>query len=311
MNPPERVRNPIISGNIKDRTGAAGILRRAYAELRRRFAAVQAEVLSTFDRIPTYAINDERSPAIRYGVTPEEMARISDELQDTLSRWISDERNDQHVLWWEPYQAEAAQLGTAQSVANLSNLSPTYAAARGLETVIYSAPYRNRIAMAKFRSNEHWTGLAADQRSTLAQIIGRAVADGENPKVARKAIMESLDVGKSRAMLYAQTDITGTLREARWAEADDATDALNLNIGMLWTSALLPTTRAWHASRSGHVYTTDEVRDFYKQRGNRFRCHCAQTEALLDVDGKPILTKKLQSTMANEKAAWQKTQGAK
>ena len=304
----ERPRNPIVSGNKKDRTGATGILRRAYADITRRFAQIQKEVLATFDRIPTYAINDERNPAVRYGVTAEELSRIAEELQATLARWIAAERDEKSILWWEPYIEEAAQLGTAQSVANLSQLSPNYAAARGLETVIYSAPYRNRIAVAKFRDSEYWTGLAAQERTTLSQIIGRGVADGQNPKVVRKAITDSLDVSKSRAMLYAQTDVTGALREARWAEADDASEALNLNIGMLWTSALLRNTRAWHASRNGSVYSTKEVRDFYAQRGNRYRCHCAQTETLLDTDGKPILTKKLQSTMANEKKTWQSQQ---
>jgi uncharacterized protein with gpF-like domain len=306
----ERVRNPIIPGTTKDRTGSAGILRRMYAEVRKRFDALQADVLAIFDRIPVYAINDERAPIVRYGLTPEALAGIAEELQAAIVRWIAAEREIDHVLWWEPYVDEAAQLGTAQTAANLGNLSTNYAAARGLETVIYSQPYRTRVAMAKFRSNEHWTGLAAEQRSTLAQVIGRAVADGKSPKAARDEIVEALGVGKSRAMLYAQTDITGTLREARWAEADDAAEALNLNIGLLWTSALIPTTRPWHASRNGQVYTTAEVKAFYGQRGNRYRCHCAQTECLLDVEGAPILTKKLKATMANEKKAWQSANDA-
>lgn len=300
-----RQRNPIVPANVEDRTGTAGIRRRASAEIRKRYAAVERDVLAIFDRIPTYAVNDLRTPEVRYGLLPEDLAGIAEELQATLARWIADGRDPAYFVWWEPYQAEAAQLGTAQSAANLSNLSPAYTAARSLEQIIFSEPYRTRAKLAKFRSYEHWTGLAAEQRTKLAQVIGQAVADGTNPRVARKAIQESLGVGKARALLYAQTDITNTLREARAAEAEQAEVELGIKTGMLWTSALKPTTRPWHASRSGKVYTRAEVKAFYAQGGNRYNCYCGQTECLLDAEGKPILTKKLQSSMANERKAWQ------
>lgn len=305
MGKPQRIKNPVIPGTATDRTGSAGILRRAAAEIRKRWAMLERDLLATFDRIPVYAMNDVRAPDVRYGLTPQQLAGIADELQATLARWIIDEREVGHVLWWEPYQEQAAQMGTAQAVANLTGLSATYAAARSLASVVYSEPYRNRAAMAKFKSYEHWTGLAAEQRFTLAQVIGRAVADGENPRVARKAIQEALGVGKAKALAYAQTDITDTLRQARWAEADQAEADLGIKTAMLWTSALKPTTRAWHASRNGKAYSTTEVRAFYSERGNRYNCYCGQTECLLDASGKPILTNKLQSTMANEKKAWQ------
>ena len=77
---------------------------------------------------------------------------------------------------------------------------------------------------------------------------------------------------------------------------------------MLWTSALLPTTRPTHAARNGKVYTTDEVRDFYGKNGNRYRCHCGQTECLLDSDGNPILTQGLKDKMQAEKSAWEAAQ---
>lgn len=300
----EPTRNPIVPGTAKDRTGAAGILRRAGAAIRKRWAGLEAQVLAAFDSIPTYAANDT-ADRVLYGLTPQQMQALSIELQAALERWVADERDPAHLAWWSGYVEEASQLGTAQTVANLTQLSATYAASRALETVIYSTPYKVRLAMAQIKSMDHWTGLAATQRADLSQIIGRAVVDGKNPRVARKEIQESLEVSKSKALSYAQTDITDTLRQARIAEAETAEEELGIRTGLLWTSALIPTTRSWHASRNGKVYTPDEVRDFYAQRGNRYNCRCATTEALLDEDGKPILTKSLQSKMANEKKRWQ------
>ena len=300
------VRDPIIPGTAKDRTGAGGILRRAGADIRRRFAALEREVLALFDRIPVYAINDLRGPEVRYGLAGDQLQNIAAELQATLARWIAEPgKSLDHLFWWDAYIDDASHLGTAQASANLAALSPAYAAARSLEAVLYSEPYRNRIATAKFKGYEHWTGLAAEQRAALAQVIGQAVADGLNPKAARKLIQERLEVGKAKALAYAQSDITDTLRMARLAEDDQAEAELGIRTGELWTSALIPTTRPWHASRNGKVYTREQVRAFYAERGNRYNCHCSVTTCLLDADGKPILTKKLQSTMANEKKAWQ------
>lgn len=273
----ERPGNPIIQRGSEDRTATAGIRRRAVVEIRRRFASAEADVLAAFDLIPVYAQNDVRSEAVMYGLTPEQLAGIAVELAATLARWIAEGRDPAHVFWWDAYEDEAIKLGTAQSVANLTGLSATYAAARTLQQVIYSEPYRRRAGIAKFRAREHWTGLAAEQRTTLGQVIGRAVADGKNPRVVRKEIQEALGVGKARAMLYAQTEIPGVLREARWEEADIAREELGIRSALLWTSALKPTTRSWHASRSGKTYSTAEVRAFYAQGGNRYHCYLPGT----------------------------------
>lgn len=307
---PARVRNPVISGSTKDRTGAAGILRRAGAEIGRRYAGLLRDVLAIFDRIPIYSANDVAMPTrTLYGLTPEELAATAQALQEALDRWVSAGRDPAHRFWWAPYDAEASQLGAAQSLSNLGNLSAAYASARSLQEIVFSAPYAGRVAMAQVKSYEHWTGLAAEARSTLSQIIGRAVVDGKNPRAVRTEIAEALDVSKSKALAYAQTDITDTLRQARMAEADYAQEQFGLAIGLLWTSALIPTTRPWHASRNGKVYSSAEVTAFYSQRGNRYNCRCGVTEALLDTDGKPILTDALKASMSKELAVWQKAQG--
>jgi SPP1 gp7 family putative phage head morphogenesis protein len=300
-----RTRDPAIPGTTKDRTGAAGILRRAGADINRRFTGLLSDVAAVFARIPVYAVNDIELGRVIYGLTPEELAATAEALQAGLDRWIAEGRETKHVLWWEPYQAEAQHLGAAQAVSNLSGLSNTYAAVRSLQHVVFSEPYRVRAAMAQVKSYEHWTGLAAGMRQELSQIIGRAVIDGKNPKAVVKEIAERLDVSKSEALQYAQTDITDTLRQARWAEAEYAQIDIGLKLGLLWTSALIPQTRPWHASRNGKVYTAAQCRAFYEERGNRYACRCAQTECLLDTDGKPIISDRAKASRAKELADWQ------
>jgi len=303
------VANPQIPGTLRDRTGSQAIQRSAAKEIKRRYAGLLADVLAAFNRIPVYSLNDDFG-AVVFGMTPPQYEALSIELAAALDRWIAGARDPAHIFWYDGVVSDASQMGAAQSASNLAALSPAYAASRALETVVYSAPYQNRLAMAQLKSYEHWTGLAATQKAELTQIIGRAVIDGKNPKAVTTEIMERMDVGRSKALSWAQTDVTDTLRQARMAEADYTSENLGLKIGMLWTSAFKSRTRSWHASRSGHVYSSAEVKAFYSVNGNRYNCYCAVTEALLDENGKPILSARLRASMLAEREAWQKTQDA-
>ena len=301
--------NPIVPANVRDRTGSAGVLRRAGAQIRRRFAGLEREVLAIFASIRVIATNAIEAPRTIYAMTPEEMAAVSQALRDALDRWISSGRKPAHSFWWSVYDQEAAQAGTAQSVTNLTRLSAAYAGATTLQTVLVSEAYRNRVGIAQIKSYDHWTGLSEGMRSELSQVIGRAVADGKAPRAVVAEIRERLSVSRFAALQYAQTDITDTLRQARWAEAERAQDEYGLRLALLWTSALIPTTRPWHASRHGKVYTPREVRAFYGRGGNRYRCHCSQTEALLDEGGAAILTDTLKRSMAKERKTWDQQVG--
>ncbi|MDO2024041.1 phage head morphogenesis protein, partial [Escherichia coli] len=105
------------------------------------------------------------------------------------------------------------------------------------------------------------------------------------------------------AKSIAQTEQVGALRQAQWNETDWAADRLGLNTGLLWLSALKPTTRSWHASRHGKVYTTEEVRDFYAVNGNRYNCYCSQIPVLLNDDGS-IFNEGLADKLAKERKGW-------
>lgn len=303
----ERAKNPAIPGTPKDRTGTAGIVRRALAAIRGRFAGLEAEILAIFGRIRVYEKNDTRDfGSVIYALSPDELAQVSADLQAALDRWIAVGRESRSVLWWDAFQAEAQQLGTAQAVSNLANLAGVYAATRTLESVVFSEPYAARAATARFKSYEHWSGLSQALRTELSQIIGAAVIDGKNPVAVRKQIAERLGVSLAKAAQYAQTDITDTLRQSRMAEYDFATESMGLKLGLLWTSALKVFTRPWHAARSGRVYTAQEVRQFYSVNGNRYNCFCSITECLLDEGGKPLLSDALKSSMKSAREAWQK-----
>lgn len=51
-------RDPIIPSNIRDRTGTAGILRRAIAQINRRFAGLRRDVFAIWDGVRVLEAND-------------------------------------------------------------------------------------------------------------------------------------------------------------------------------------------------------------------------------------------------------------
>lgn len=104
-------------------------------------------------------------------------------------------------------------------------------------------------ALARITSHEQGSGL----KGKLTDINGRAVADGLNPRAAEKLIAQGLGVTNSKARQYAQTDITDTLRQARWTKSEASSEELGIKIGMLWTAALPPVTRCTHATRNARA----------------------------------------------------------
>jgi hypothetical protein len=281
--------DPITPRNIADRAGSAGIEKLASAEIRRRYRAALAQI---------------NAQVARLGLSPQSAELLINDAGRILERWLS-EGTPRQFWFSDQFTSEASRKGAELAGVNLARLSSAYAAARPIEAILFSDAYITRLSMARLADLTHFTGLAATAKADLAGIITSSIADGLGVKQAARQISERMGVSMSRAKLYAQTQLPEALREARWAESEWAEESLGIKTALLWTSTLLPTTRPNHASRHGRTYTVAEVRDFYDRDGNRFRCHCGQSEALIDDDGKPILSDKLKKAMTTERKKWQ------
>lgn len=302
-----KVVNPIVSKSTTNPTITESLLSKVDRDIERRIKGYKEEAVTAFERIPSYSANASVEEIERYvyGLTADQLLLLQTTLDAIAEKWlVSGLPNG--GFWMQAYIEEASNLGTAQSSANLTQLSEVYAASRPIEAVLYSAPYIQRVAVVVAEDYAHWTGLASESKAKLSSIIAQGVADGVNPRSVVTQIKESLDVTRSKARSIAQTDIVGALRQARWAEADATEKELGIKVMMLWSSALKPTTRPNHASRHGKVYSTKEVRAFYSNRSNIYNCYCAQTEALVDSDGKLIASDTLKDGMKRQRDTWQK-----
>lgn len=298
----KRIINPLVPKSRTNPTGTNRILSAADKDISARYKRIADKVLAWFDSVPWLAFNAEGAYAFP--------ATRMDELRQVLAEITTSELVDGQPLtfFFAEYEDDSARLGLAQASANLSAMSATYAATRPMYAVMATDAYRNRVAMAKQRSYTHFTGLSDALQADLAQVIAYGIQNGQNPRALAGVIRDRLGVSESRARMYAQSEIPGTLRDVTLAEGDDAAEALGIEIKYLWTSALIPTTRPWHASRHGRLYTSEEIRTFYSKGGERYNCLCAATSVLIE-DGVPQLTQKLKATYVAEKTQWEKAHG--
>lgn len=187
---------------------------------------------------------------------------------------------------------QAYEAGTGLAVVNLSNISDDYT--RNITQVLINDPYQRRAALVGARVFEEMRGFENQAGLELGRILRRAVQDGLNPRDVTGELEQRFGITERRAETIARTEITGALRRGRWDEALDARERLGIKVGLLWVSALSPTTRHTHAIRHGEDYSIEQVTEFYAVDGNAINCKCSQAECLLDSDGQPVQKKSVE-----------------
>lgn len=302
-----RLPQPRISQSLTDPLGSASRLNKMDKTITAKYRQIKREVLDLFDTIPVSQANADSSGNYYYDFSSARAAGFMDELQRLLDEILL-EGDDfgQGQMWANVYIGEAYQAGTQKANSELSSLSPVYAEQRPMAAILYSEPYLNRLQLAYTQGYSDWRGLSDYTRQQLASVIMEGIARGANPRDVEADIVNRVDVSHSRARTIAQTEITNTLRSANRKEVIEARETLGIETTMLWMSALMKTTRSWHASRHGRFYTPEEIEDFYSQNGNRYNCHCAQTPALL-MDSKPVILESSKDRMDKQRESWEKS----
>ncbi|KAF2282483.1 hypothetical protein GH714_044089 [Hevea brasiliensis] len=296
-----RIPSPRLPTSTTDPVGADRRVGSAWKQLDSKYKELQKRILDLFEAIPTAQVNVD-GYGYQYDFSAQRAASISDEIQRILDEVLLDGA-DYNRLWIGIDVTGAYESATRLAQSNLASMSADYAAQRTISDILFSEPYLRRLGIAYSSTYSDWRGLSDQGRSQLASVITEGIATGKNPSGVTEDIVKRLDVSKSYAKQLAQTEITGVLRQARRDEAGEANTLLGLNVALLWSSALIPTTRLTHGSLHGKTKTPEWVADFYSKDGNRYNCRCAQTEVLI-VDGQPQMTQRAIERYAEAKEAW-------
>lgn len=314
------IRTPVIPRNKADPTQSSRPVNRIFRDIDDRYYRIKLALKQLFDERLTgrERASNQQSHAVHgniiyqvnagayiYDMTATQLADLLQRMQIILDDALLE--GGSNNLWALSYVADEYERGTHQAFTNLSVQSPIYEQQTTLQQLLSSPAYQNQVAAAYVSTYSDWLLESDRARGDLANVISDAVGRGINPRETAKIISQRLDVSMSRAKNMAQTEQVGALRQAQWQEADWSRERLGLNTALLWLSALKPTTRSWHASRHGKVYTTEEVRDFYAENGNRYNCYCSQIPVLLNDDGS-IFNEGLADKLKKERKGWERAE---
>ncbi|HED2411889.1 TPA: phage head morphogenesis protein [Raoultella planticola] len=319
-----KVGTPIIPRSKVDPTQSAKSVSKMFQDIEGRYLDIKRRLKVLFDQRLTgrqreangeqsclMCNNEGAEPSLYqvnagtyvYDMTAAQLADLLQIVQTILDDALLD--GGSQNLWALDYVAAEYERGTQQAYTNLSVQSPVYASQTTLQQLLSSPEYQNQIASAYISTYSDWKGISDTARADLASVIADAIGRGINPRETASIVSKRLDVSMSRAKNIAQTEQVGALRQAQWNETDWAADRLGLKTGLLWLSALKPTTRWWHAAEHGKVKTTEWVREFYSRDGNKYHCYCGQIPVLLNDDGS-IFNKGLAEKLAAERKQWPK-----
>lgn len=280
----KKTKPPILPRNYQDPTGADALERRAMKDFARRMNKIGKAYKSALDKIPSSLAVNAR---YEYQLNPTILSIILNDASYLVDQVLLE--GGDYDLWFYEYVDLAAEKGTGQAFANLSQQSPVYAAGReSLSTILISEPYQRRMALVNARMFEEMKGLSAEVKRDMARVLTEGVGRGLNPREVSRNLTEQVGIEKRRANRIARTEITTALRRAKWEEDQEAGELYGLKTKLLHISALSPTTRHTHAARHAHLYTNEEVRDWYAKDANSINCKCTQQSVLVDEEGKPI-----------------------
>lgn len=312
-----RIGTPIVPRNKADPTQSYRAVNKMYRDIEERYFGIKTALKRLFDERLTGRVregNAEQSFAVHgdtiyqvnasayiYDMTAQQLADLLERVQTILDDYLLEGIGQD--IWALSYVSDEYQRGTLSAFTNLSVQSPVYASQTTLSALLSSPAYQNQISMAYVSTYSDWKGISDKVRADLANVISDAIGRGINPRETARLISKRLDISMSGAKNIAQTEQVGALRKAQWAETTWAKERLGLNTGLLWLSALKPTTRAWHAARHGRIYTVEEVEAFYAENGNRYHCYCSQIPAILNDKGE-IVNVGLIEKLAKERKQW-------
>ncbi|QAX98723.1 putative head assembly protein [Salmonella phage Segz_1] len=302
-----RLPQPRISQSLTDPLGSATRLSKMDKVITRKYKQLRTRALELFRTIPSSQTNAESSGLYFYDFSSARAATFMDDLQALIDEILLEGDDFGHGrMWANVFIGDAYQAGTQKANSELSSLSPVYAEQRPIAAILYSEPYLNRLQLAYTAGYSDWRGLSDYSRQQLASVIMEGIARGANPRDVEADIVKRVDVSHSYAKQIAQTEITGTLRQANRREVIEAREELGIETVMLWQSALLPgRTRFTHAARHGRFYSPEEIDTFYSEVANRRNCHCSQSPALL-MDGKPVILESSQDRLDRQRESWEK-----
>lgn len=271
----------------QDPTMQGGNRTRAMRDLGRRLEGVRKAIAARVKSVPVIVTN---KASYQYQLDPYRDTRAF--IQSIVDGWFDTGAPDKPLRWFfDQYVGASYASGTTSSATRIMALAMSAgynpAALTGLqaENVLLSPAYFTRVERVYQRAFNDMKGFTDSIVADVARILGDGMSAGQSPASLVSAIAEKINSTRARAMTIARTEINEAYRSARRDEAKSAAAQYALDIRVMHRSALIPTTRPWHAERHGKVFTIDEQDQWWSEGGNRINCLCVAMEVIFNKKG--------------------------
>lgn len=270
---------------------------KAERELNRRMKAAAAEIKAYLLQLQysTKTVPDSNSLAINREVYIYELDPYRDVrpfIKQVIGKWFETGQPTKPPRWFfDALTQPAYDAGAADTIGRLNMLAVQAGYDIGItnqltfENILFSPTYANRIELVYQRTFNVMEKFSGDLGADLARVLAEGMLNGRSPRTLAGLMQQQFDIKHSRAMTIARTEINEAYRTARQQEREAAAIRFDLDMKVMHRSALLPTTRSWHAARHGFVYTSQEQEIWWSEGTNKIQCFCVAMEVLFDKKG--------------------------
>ena len=296
-----------------DPSKQAGNRRRATENLNKRLRGAMAQVKALVDSIPVRLSVQNSLKANRntyvWEMSPERQSQVDIRIRQIIDYWFQTQTPERPARWFfNTYIDDAVMPATADAVNNVKLLSQGMVSSAQLDAVtiqsiFLQAQYRDVIGNIYGRAFNEMSGFSGETATDLARVLSESVMLGESARKAKSRITKRFNVASSRAERIARTEINRAYTVARTKAAQVVAKDLDITVNVIHRSSLMPTTRSWHASRHGRIYTPQEQDDWWAEGANRINCLCSVSEVVIGKDGKPR-SRGLIEKLEKQRKAW-------
>ena len=283
----------------EDPTGQGSNRKRATRRFNRRLKSAKKQVLRLFSRIP----RERRTVAPIANTTVYDydvQQPLDAEIRSIIDNALQTSTDQPPVDWWYSQEVELPyRQGTIEAtqefnqgleaaiIAGLLLASP---ATRSIEpdSVIAGRVYRQRLRSVIIDNYNSIKGLSTETATQLINRINSGIRAGKTPTDIKADITGRFDVADSKAKRIVVTEVNTAYNNARMNVTKDLSQVTGVKTAVRHISALLPTTREWHAARHRKIYTVEDQRQWWDSDSNRINCHCVANPVFLDSKNNPL-----------------------
>lgn len=277
---------------------------RAYKLLAKRLRIAKREILSLLRAIPRsikIVVNLKPETVYDYDIPPEQLETFDSQIRQIINKMLETQGDTVPNNWFfKPEVEQPVRQGTLETTNEYNRLIALAILAGMLgrggmqlqrispEVITSSQPYLSALRSVYVENFQVIKTLSDRTAGQVIQVINDGIQAGLSPTQIAEQITKRFNVADASANRIAQTEVNKAYNDAKLRATKTAGNITGLKSYVMHISALLPTTRSWHAARHMKVYTVEEQNVWWNEGTNRINCHCTVQPVIKQKNGEYI-----------------------